>query len=35
MLRPPLQGLQDEQVEGALKQFNAILIAIFHKNLRM
>jgi hypothetical protein len=35
VLRPPLQGLQDDEVERALEQFDAILIAFFHNSLRV
>ena len=35
MLWPPLQRLQNKEVERALKQLYSILITMFHKNLWM
>ena len=31
VLRPPLQGLQNQQIERALQQLDAILVATFHE----
>jgi hypothetical protein len=33
--RPPLQGLEDEQVEGALEELDAGLVARLHVRLTM